>query len=256
MLLYSSALLLGVLHLVVSSATAATEICRVERVDILVGDENSIVDDFDLLECHQVTGDAAVFQIEFVDDSLLEDHGADLEQGEWFLQYDPAWVNDETEVLVVPEDVTSLTLEQVMISIIGNTRLLRKGSIQLQHNDEIVGVRRLQRNVTESNRGVMIVARVSTADAIPSMSTEAVAMAIFSRTSVSFLTQMTACSFGNLQVRPYLESEPVLDITLPRNVSEYTYSSFYGNAEPAIVEYLTSIGEEVAARMADFPEPF
>ena len=42
---------------------------------------------------------------------------------------------------------------------------------------------------------------------------------------------MDACSFGNVAVRPYDEDSPVIDIYLPKNASEYTFSSLYSAAE-------------------------
>jgi hypothetical protein len=154
-----------------------------------------------------------------------------------FLQYEEAWIQEN--ILSVPQDVDPV--------IYAADQVLKMTADDHELKDANRRMRSLVRNVTEDVKGVMVVARVSTADEDVGNDVETINDYIFGTPETSFKDVHAACSFNNKIVRPYNESEPVLDLFLDENITGVTFGSFYAAVEPLIEEYLgVSNIEEVA----------
>lgn len=221
-------------------------VCLVEKVDVLIGDDDIISENDNVFECFTLA-DGNRYEIEFSDDDIeaeFRQEFSHLTTQPKFLGVDPSWVDFKSNILRLPTGATieSFTHEMLRKLKASSRSSSVRGLLNDGSHEDLLQQRHLSnlRNVTDVNRNVMIVARITTNDATPMKSTGAIDDAIFGA-YISFKQQMNACSFGNIDVSPFLDKEPVLDIYLNVNITDYGYSPFFEIAERAILKYLKRI---------------
>jgi hypothetical protein len=215
-------------------------ICMVERVDLLLGNATAITVNDHTFECFQLTDDN-VYEIAFHDSQVEIQFREEFRDTVKYLRYDPSWIDPNGGVIRLSGVVRFESFTYRHLRDLA-TNFSAKANIGGMTDSEHVRIldRRLGsglRFVTESNRNVIIVARITTDDAVPEKSIYEINEAIFGN-NISFKQQMNDCSFGNINVRPLLPEQPVLDILVSKNITDYGYSPFFQVAEREIIKFL------------------
>lgn len=198
--------------------------------------------DADLLECAFVTsrGESDRFAVlEGLPEEMVRENAKILFDGQWFLEYDPAWLQPGLPpTLVVGSSVRTIEPHEVRRKL-GHVRRV----LDLYGPSE-----------DSPARGVAIVVRVSTADRVPNTSAAEIEQAIFGETG-SFASQLAACSFGREEIRPYNASEPVLEVSVEQNVTDLTFNGLFLAANPLVKRHYGVGRLDEVAQFAMFVGP-
>lgn len=206
--------------------------CRVHNTDVLMQhvEDESIWKDVGVTECHDEWNDVIYELLVTTTNDEPEQQHVHAHHS-WtgkYLEYESEWTADEG-ILRVPSHThtaTSLYTWDEMARSNDHVRHHQRG-------------RQLTHLVSTENAGKMIVARVVTGDENITNTAETIYGYIFDTNSSTSLASVHAgCTLQNKIIVPYNESTPVYELSLPGNVTNYTFGSFYAAAEPLLKQLL------------------
>jgi hypothetical protein len=171
-----------------------------------------------------------------------------------YLQYEAHWVDPMTNQIRIPQNdhdmgqniqlyhahdtVIQQKYQEYMVAQQQEQEPEDERSNWNQDHFNLHHGRSLVRNVTALNQGKMIVARVRTADEGVVTTVEEINNFIFGTQNASFTSIHMQCTIGQKNIVPYDVSNPVYELALDGNSSQYTFGSFFTAAEPSLISLL------------------
>ena len=166
--------------------------------------------------------------------TFVYEHRKAIDTGALFVQIPGAYINEQTierfgvvaTSVAVPENATisALTPEEIKSMVVGHQTRRQRREQELEKDVAGTGV-----------RSVMVI-RVTTDDASPSVGATEIEERMYSDTQFSFASQYRDCSFGELIFQPADANTPVIELYVPGLVSSFTERTILNAATKAATD--------------------
>lgn len=235
------------------------DICHIYNVDLLFAGVGGVFHDRDVVG----PDDVLFFECDIV---LQRNGGSDhekslqlvvpkdivaanavaLQNDEWFISYDPAWVANDKIMFPSHSSIISMTEAQVDARLMGTTpaRKLRTSNDGTKSVTKLKTRRTVSREALEARYGKVIIVRVNGPDLQVVQDKKSLYELVLGN-GTSLKTQYEACSQDALILEAYDRENPVLEFTASKNITDYYFNELFLEINPQVKNYykVTNMGD-------------